>query len=266
MVSTAIVECLKDVAFSPSRWCERLIERANHEQWQIDEHVDWPKLGIEAIAPSIRRAMVPLYTQLHYGEIVGLGLVAKIRDRIPEPWAKALAAAQETDEARHVEFFTRVLARLGQPGTVTPSVKRLCDELESLEDPNELLLGEQVVLEGYAKCLFEEASPSRPIAKRRVRLSSGPERLLEVISSLVSRDESRHLAFGLLYLRDRWSALTVRERTRLQDLGHRLSRMLEVVVLDMDNDLKRVGLSTARLQERVRCTQCAHFRKIGFEM
>jgi hypothetical protein len=229
MVSTAIVECLKDVAFSPSRWCERLIERANHEQWQIDEHVDWPKLGIEAIAPSIRRAMVPLYTQLHYGEIVGLGLVAKIRDRIPEPWAKALAAAQETD-------------------------------------PNELLLGEQVVLEGYAKCLFEEASPSRPIAKRRVRLSSGPERLLEVISSLVSRDESRHLAFGLLYLRDRWSALTVRERTRLQDLGHRLSRMLEVVVLDMDNDLKRVGLSTARLQERVRCTQCAHFRKIGFEM
>jgi hypothetical protein len=266
MVSAARADWSKAEPLSPSRWRDRLIDRAHREQWEVEEHIEWSKLGIEEIAPPIRRAMVPLYAQLQYGEIVGLGLVCKIHDLVPEPWAKALAAAQRTDEVRHVEFFTRILTRLGEPGNVVASLKRLCDELESLENPNELLLGEQVILEGYAKCLFEEASPCGPKAKRRIRLSSGPDELLKVISTLVSRDESRHLAFGLLYLRERWPRLGSGERIRLQDLGERLGAMLEEVVLDMDRDLRRVGLSTARLQERVRRTRQAHFRQIGFEM
>jgi hypothetical protein len=266
MVSTAVADCLTEVPFSPSRWCERLLERASEEQWEIDDQVEWPKLGIEDLAPSVRRAMIPVYTQVQYGEIVGLRLVARILDSVPEPWAKALAAAQRADEARHVEFFTRVLVRLGDLGTVTAPLKQFCEELESLENPNELLLGQQVILEGYGKCLFEEASPSGPVAMRRIALARGPEHLLSVISNLVGRDESRHVAFGVLYLRDRWPTLTARERTRLQDLGQRLSSVLEEAILDMDSQLKRVGLITARLIERVQRTHHAHFCKIGFEM
>jgi len=253
---------------SNSPQVQRLYERAKAEQWALDKDIDWKAIELSGLPVPIKRALSSIYTQVQAGEVLALAMTARAVDAAPALWAKMFGATQLMDEARHVEFFGRVVAMLGEPKALTPPMLALIEELGDLRSMDEILLGTQIILEGYAQCLFLEGARLCSRAReRRIRLPGAvdPGPLLFAVSHFVGRDESRHLAFGVLYLRQRWADLGANDRSRLQDLGHRFSALLEAVIGETRSELSRVGLDSAELVARVRRTQTAHFARIGFD-
>src|SRR3989454_11873043 len=80
---------------------------------------------------------------------------AKIVQQVPNIDAKFYAAAQVIDEARHVETYSRLLHEkfdLAYP--ITPTLKRLLNDV--LSDPrwDMTYLGMQILIEGLALAAF----------------------------------------------------------------------------------------------------------------
>lgn len=249
-------------------WALRLYERAKLEQWAVDSDIDWRAIELASIPLPARKALSRIYTHVHAGEVLALVMTARSVAVAPELWVKMFGATQLMDEARHVEFFSRVVAMLGEPTKLSPAMLQLIEELAELQTADEIHLGTQVILEGYAQCLFlEGARLGTRAAERRVRLpaAADPRPLLAAVSEYVGRDESRHVAFGVLYLHHRWANLSARERTRLQERGYRFSCLLEAVIAETQADLKRVGIDVTDLVAKVRRTQLTHFQRIGFD-
>jgi hypothetical protein len=249
-------------------WAARLYERAKSEQWGLDDDIDWRAIELTGLPPAIRRALARIYSHVQAGEILALVMTARAVDAAPELWAKMFGATQLMDEARHVEFFARVVAMLGEPVTLSESMRQMVGEMSELRSMDEILLGTQIVLEGYAQCLFlEGARLGSRAAGRRVRLpaTSDPGPFLSAVSRYVGRDESRHVAFGVLYLRDRWAAIDRIERSRLQDLGYRFGSLLDAIVSETRADLSRVGVDATDLLAHVQRARATHFQHIGFD-
>lgn len=130
-------------------------------------------------------------SQFLHGEQGALLVASQLASCAPSVDAKLYAASQTFDEARHVETFNRYLQeKIGFMYPVNPHLKALLDKI--LSDPRWDLkfIGMQIVIEGLAMAAFN--------AMRLV--SRDP--LLKDIIRLVTRDEARHVAFGVNYLED----------------------------------------------------------------
>jgi P-aminobenzoate N-oxygenase AurF len=104
---------------------------------------------------------------------------------------KLYASSQTFDEARHVEVFGRYLndkVRLMYP--VNRHLKALLDKI--LTDPRWDLkfIGMQLIIESLALAAFH------------VQKANAADPLLGDILELVTRDEARHVAFGVTYMED----------------------------------------------------------------
>ena len=128
-------------------------------------------------------------SQFLHGEQGALLVASQLASCAPSVDAKLYAASQTFDEARHVETFNRYLQeRVGFMYPVNPHLKALLDKI--LCDPRWDLkfIGMQIVIEGLAMAAF---STMRLIAR---------DPLLKDLIRLVTRDEARHLTFGVNYL------------------------------------------------------------------
>ncbi len=135
------------------------------------------------------------------GEQGALICAAKIVPRVPDVDSKFYASTQVIDEARHVEVYSRYLhekVRLAYP--MNPHLQELLDEVISDSRWDMTYLGMQVVIEGLALAAFGRSAttPPNPLAK--------------ALNAYVMQDESRHVAFGRLALRDYYPQLTQEER------------------------------------------------------
>ena len=145
-------------------------------------------------------------SQFLHGEQGALLVASQLVSCAPTHEAKTYAASQTFDEARHVEVFSRYLReRIGLMYPVSPHLKALLDKVLTDRRWDLKFIGMQIIIEGLALAAFNTLK----------LLANDP--LLGEIVGLVNRDESRHVAFGVLYLEEFVGTLSppeVEERAR----------------------------------------------------
>lgn len=205
-----------------------LYERGKAAQWNATTDIDWtagvgtpdnvgllgPNLLLErdtSLVPSERWAAFQwefhswMTSQFLHGEQGALLAAGRLVAMAPDMDAKLLTAAQAADEARHVEAFARYVELLGNTYPVNSSLKRMFDTVNAESRWDIVFLGMQIIAEGLALAAlrFEQTRSFDPVIAQLTRL--------------VAKDEARHVAFGLLALREVCSELTSREKAEREE-------------------------------------------------
>jgi hypothetical protein len=145
-------------------------------------------------------------SQFLHGEQGALIVASQLVGSVPWMDAKYYAASQTMDEARHVEVFARyVNEKLEWEWPITPSLKELLDATIQDARWDFKFLGMQVIIEGLAMAAFGTL------------WRAAAEPLLKDLLKYVMKDESRHVAFGVLALRDYYQDLPAAEMRDRED-------------------------------------------------
>jgi hypothetical protein len=190
-----------------------LFAKAHSADWDIENDVDWslPVDADDALVAhewaaygrtptfqalpehvkthATRRALGRMLNVLQVGESVAQNVCATLVLQLREEDYRNHAAAQAMDEARHHLAYRRFLDRMGAPPEgVDAGTEMMFDALLATNDPLEIIATEQFFLEGFAMSIFEglRDHASHPLLRR--------------IIELITRDESRHMGFGVLYV------------------------------------------------------------------
>jgi hypothetical protein len=118
------------------------------------------------------------------------------------------------DEARHVEVFAKYIKKLDEVRPIAPALRRILDATLQTDDWMKKLVGMQIVVEGLALYSFREMR----------NLTEEP--LLKELLTYVARDESRHHAYGVEYIRRCVPCLNDAEREALEDFALEAARSL----------------------------------------
>ncbi len=219
-------------------WAEQRMDLTGtpFEHWGDQEWLDY---AVEAQNWTL--------SQFLHGEQGALICTAQIVETVPWIDAKYYASTQVMDEARHVEVFSRYLdEKLSGMYPINAHLKMLLDDIVSDSRWDMTYLGMQIMVEGLALAAFGfmQQMTTEPLLKKLLRY--------------VMSDEARHVAFGVLSLKEYYaelSAAEIRERqefafeaaVRMRDrflqqevfekLGVDVKEAMKVVVHDPDRPL-----------------------------
>ena len=176
-------------------------------QWVV-EHPDspfknfgdkeWTELGIESINWRL--------SQFMHGEQGALICTAKIVETVPWIDAKYYASTQVMDEARHVEVFAKYLQeKCTGFYPINAHLKMLLDDIVQDSRWDMTYLGMQIMVEGLALAAFGfmHQITDEPLLKKLLRY--------------VMSDEARHVAFGVLSLKEYYAELSDAEMRERQE-------------------------------------------------
>ncbi|MDJ0788119.1 MAG: ferritin-like domain-containing protein [Myxococcota bacterium] len=209
---------------------ERLYQHAKRDQWDGDKRLDWStsvdpnaelvpdaaigiwgtpmwdKLTKSEIEKLRHEAITWQLCQFLHGEQGALLATAQIVDSVPWYEAKMYGSTQVMDEARHVEVYRRyVQEKLEHDYPVNPNLKKLLDQILSDSRWDMKFLGMQIIVEGLALAAFGTIR------------DSANEPLLKELVAAVMEDESRHVAFGVISLREHMQSLGEAEKKERED-------------------------------------------------
>lgn len=192
-----------------------LYRKSKQAQWDGETRLDWsidvdiekaqvpefmhPLYGSDIYAKldekkhlELRREM-PAWTQSQFlhGEQGAMLVAAQLVSAVPDIESKLYASTQVMDEARHVEVFDRYLhEKVGNTYPISPHLRALLDRILKDSRWDMKLLGMQIMVEGLALAAFG------------VTRAYIEEPLLQSLTTYVIQDEARHVAYGVLSLRD----------------------------------------------------------------
>jgi len=130
-------------------------------------------------------------SQFLHGEQGALLVAGQLVDAVPWIDGKLYAASQVMDEARHVEVYDRYLReKMGMEWPINANLKTMLDIVLKDSRWDFKYLGMQIILEGLAMAAFGQMRD----------LTTCP--LLRDLITNVMRDESRHVAFGVVSLKN----------------------------------------------------------------
>ncbi|MDQ2677333.1 MAG: ferritin-like domain-containing protein [Actinomycetota bacterium] len=138
-----------------------------------------------------------MLSQFLHGEQGALICTAKIVETVPWIDAKYYASPQVMDEARHVEVFAKYLdTKLSGHYPVNAHLKMLLDDIVNDSRWDMTYLGMQIMVEGLALAAFGfmHMMTTEPLLKQLLRY--------------VMSDEARHVAFGVLSLKEFYEGLS----------------------------------------------------------
>ena len=273
-----------------------LYEKAKREQWNSTTQLAW-ETPVDPESEIVPRGINPLkdygpykklddkerarfhhaqialqLSQFLHGEQGALIVASQLVGGVPWMDAKYYAGTQTMDEARHVEVFSRYLhEKLEWEWPITDTLKELLDATITDSRWDFKYLGMQVMIEGLAMAAFGNL----------YQMTTEP--LLKELLRYVMRDESRHVAFGVLSLKDYYKDMPANELADREDfiiyaselmrdrlVGNQISRAFgwnehEVRKLVLESEvgrafrgmlfarivpnLKRLGLLTPRVRE-----------------
>lgn len=232
-------------------------------QWNAETRIDWTQELDEENPEQLPEEMLPISGMAEYekmsakekatvrrhfqgwqisqfmqGEQGALICAAKIVTQVPDIDSKFYASTQVIDEARHVESYKRLLEKFGVAYPMTPPLQELIDQVLRDSRWDMTYLGMQVVIEGLALAAFQQIRDH----------AQNP--LAAAVNAYVMQDESRHVAFGRLALRDFYPQLTQKERDEREEF------LLEACYLMRDRFdavevWKTLGLDPARCAEHM---------------
>jgi hypothetical protein len=149
-----------------------------------------------------------MLSQFMHGEQGALLCTAKIVETVPWIDAKYYASTQVMDEARHVEVFARYLEdKLSGFYPINAHLKMLLDDIVADGRWDMTYLGMQIMVEGLALAAFGFMH----------QLSTEP--LLKQLLRYVMSDEARHVAFGVLSLKEHYAELSDAELKERQEFA-----------------------------------------------
>ncbi len=147
-------------------------------------------------------------SQFMHGEQGALLCTAKIVETVPWIDAKYYAATQVMDEARHVEVFSKYLdTKLSGHYPINAHLKMLLDDIIADSRWDMTYLGMQIMVEGLALAAFGMAH------------ATTPDPLLKQLLRYVMSDEARHVAFGVLSLKEFYDGLSDAELKDRQEFA-----------------------------------------------
>lgn len=147
-------------------------------------------------------------SQFLHGEQGALLCTAKIVETVPWYDAKLYASTQVVDEARHVEVFARYLdEKMGGGYQVNAHLRMLLDDIIRDSRWDMTYLGMQIMVEGLALAAFGfmHQMTEEPLLKQLLRY--------------VMSDEARHVAFGVLSLKEVYDGMTDAEMKDRQEFA-----------------------------------------------
>ncbi|MGE0183045.1 MAG: ferritin-like domain-containing protein [Parvularculaceae bacterium] len=165
----------------------------------------WQKASEKERAEMRRHFQAWAISQFLQGEQAAMICAAKIVQQVPDLDSKFYAATQVMDEARHVEAYKKLLEKFGLAYPMTKPLQTLVDQALRDSRWDMTYLAMQVVIEGLALAAFGNI---RDISKNR---------LTQQVNAFVMQDESRHVAFGRLALRDYYPHLSEAERNEREE-------------------------------------------------
>lgn len=192
-----------------------LYDKAVRAQWISDDILPW-QTSVDLDQPMGPEQLMPLFgsdiyrrlsakerhqldvesfawtlSQFLHGEQGALLATAQLVDSVQDLDSKLYAATQVVDEARHVDVYNRyVHQKIGFSYPVSPHLKTLLDMILTDSRWDMKFLGMQIMVEGLALAAFG-----------MIRANT-QEPLLRDLTAYVMGDEARHVAFGVLSLRD----------------------------------------------------------------
>ena len=149
-----------------------------------------------------------LLSQFLHGEQGALVCTGLITATVPWIDAKYYAATQVVDEARHVEVFSRYIEeKMGGAYPINPNLGSLLDTIIEDNRWDITYLGMQIMVEGLALAAFGmmHMITTEPLLKQLLRY--------------VMSDEARHVAFGVLSLKEYYTGLTQDEIRSRQEFA-----------------------------------------------
>ncbi len=214
----------------------------------------WDKLDAKREIPRLRREMgAYLISNFLHGEQGALLATSQILATSPTPEAKLYAAAQIFDEARHVEAYDRYLREKYE--TVYPCSPHLRQVLDMILTDSRWdfkFLGMQLMVEGVALGAFGTIH------------SMATEPLIKQITHMIMQDEARHVAFGILTLKDTYQDMAANELRDREDFILTASRLLRDRFLGQEV-WERLGLPKKECEEAVETSELMQmFRKLLF--
>lgn len=220
-----------------------LYERGKRGQWNATTDVDW-SVPVEFGAPLPRDSHFAtaafdssplarfgrsawdtfrwefqswMVSQFLHGEQGALVCAARLVEQLPDIDAKSYAASQVSDEARHVEVFSRYLReKVPQPYPISSPLSALLGDALKDSRWDITALGMQIMVEALAMAAFRLAD------------MTFHDDLIRHICRLVARDEARHVSFGVLSLEELYRELTTTELVEREEFvleaAHLMSR------------------------------------------
>ncbi len=191
-----------------------LYSKAKQNQWDGEHQLAWdthvdpskPIVGEERFMflqmPFMQRmsksqremftahATAQLLSQFLHGEQGALMTAAAATHACPDYEAKLYGATQTMDEARHVEVYERYVRKLAIVYPISPWLKEVIDLTLQADHYVKILIGMNMVVEGLALAAFHNMR----------RDATCP--LLRDLTHYVLQDESRHVAFGNVYVKE----------------------------------------------------------------
>ena len=165
---------------------------------------EWLEFGIQSRKWSL--------SQFLHGEQGALICTAKITETVPWYDAKLYASTQVVDEARHVEVFARYLdEKLGGGYPINAHLEMLLDDIIKDSRWDFTYLGMQIMVEGLALAAFGYLH----------QLTNEP--LLKQLLRYVMSDEARHVAFGVLSLKEVYDGMSDAEIKDRQEFAYEAS-------------------------------------------
>ncbi|MGH9111629.1 MAG: ferritin-like domain-containing protein [Acidimicrobiales bacterium] len=203
---------------------ENVIAHSAFAHWGPQE---WITMGVESQNWTL--------SQFMHGEQGALLCTAKIVETVPWIDAKYYASTQVMDEARHVEVFAKYLDdKLSGHYPINAHLKLLLDDIVNDSRWDMTYLGMQIMVEGLALAAFGFIH----------QLTTEP--LLKQLLRYVMSDEARHVAFGVLSLKEYYGELSDAELRERQEFAFEAAvrmrdRFLQQEVWDrMGLDVKEV--------------------------
>ncbi len=160
----------------------------------------WIEFGIESQNWTL--------SQFMHGEQGALICTAKIVETVPWIDAKYYASTQVMDEARHVEVFAKYLdTKLSGHYPINAHLRMLLDDIVTDSRWDMTYLGMQIMVEGLALAAFGfmHQMTTEPLLKQMLRY--------------VMSDEARHVAFGVLSLKEYYAELSHAELRERQEFA-----------------------------------------------
>jgi hypothetical protein len=207
-----------------------LYEKAKREQWNGTTQLAWdtPVDPESEIIPAVlnplaeygpfkrcsakeqahvRHGMLAWQlSQFLHGEQGALMTASQLVSCVPWIDAKYYASTQAMDEARHVEVFDRYLReKLEWEFPISESLRKLLDVILTDARWDFKYLGMQILVEGLAMAAFGNLH----------QMADDP--LLKELIHYVMRDESRHVAFGVLSLEGFYADMSASELRDRED-------------------------------------------------
>ena len=253
----------------------RLYQRAKSAQWTAED-LPWDtSVDLEAdlfevdpawaqadwytkLPEKARRRLTAEYnsnllSNFIHGEQGALTAASQLVSAVPMMDSKLYAASQVFDEARHVEVFSRYVdEKMPNRYPCTQNLFNLMQAITIESRWDFKFLGMQLIVEGLAIAAFSSLM-------QRTR-----EPLLKELIRRVLQDEARHVAFGVLSLREYYTDMNEAERLERQEFVYEACVLMRGRLVSGEA-YERMGLNPDTVRETFRNSEEAQdFRKVLF--